>query len=187
MTVTVARAPAEVVELPPERVDLVASIDRSEHVEVEYTVEDGHLATRPVTVVDVPAWDPDGTGPHSVFQEQGFAARALAEGGDLFGVFDDDHVAGLAIVVPRFEPDRAWLAFLHVSRPSRRTGVASALWTAAAERARAAGATSIYVSATPTGSAVGFYLAQGAVLAAPVHPRLYAAEPDDIHLVAPLT
>ncbi len=46
-----------------------------------------------------------------------------------------------------------------------------------------AGATSLYVSATPTASAIGFYLGQGCGLADPVHPALYAAEPDDIHLV----
>ena len=89
---------------------------------------------------------------------------------------------GVAIVVPELEPELAWLAFLHVSRPHRRRGAATALWGAAVERARSAGATSLYVSATPTGSAVGFYLRQGCRLADPVHPRLYGDEPEDIHL-----
>ena len=48
------------------------------------------------------------------------------------------------------------------------------------------GAESIYVSATPTESAVGFYLRQGCRLAHPVHPDLFAAEPEDIHLVRSL-
>jgi hypothetical protein len=47
------------------------------------------------------------------------------------------------------------------------------------DRALAAEATSIYVSAAPTGSAVGFYLNQGCQLADPVHPALFAKEPED--------
>jgi len=64
--------------------------------------------------------------------------------------------------------------------------VASALWDAAVEVAMAAGAESMYVSAVPTGSAVEFYLSRGCELANPVHPALYAEEPDDIHLVCSL-
>ena len=79
-----------------------------------------------------------------------------------------------------------WLAFLHVSRPYRRRGAAQALWNVAADIAVADGAESIYVSATPTESAVGFYLRQGCRLAHPVHPDLFAAEPEDIHLVRSL-
>jgi GNAT superfamily N-acetyltransferase len=50
----------------------------------------------------------------------------------------------------------AWLAFLFVSRPYRRRGVASALWAAAVKVAATGGAEAMYVSAVPTGSAVGF-------------------------------
>ena len=92
-------------------------------------------------------------------------------------------VAGLAVVHPTFEPPLAWLALLHVSRPHRRTGAGTALWAEAARLAGEAGATSLYVSATSTGSAVGFYLAQGCRLADPVHPELFALEPVDVHLV----
>jgi GNAT superfamily N-acetyltransferase len=74
-------------------------------------------------------------------------------------ITDEGETAGAAIVDPVFEPPMAWLAWLHVSRPHRRLGVAHALWTEATTLARAAGATSMYISATPTGSAVGFYLA----------------------------
>ena len=49
-----------------------------------------------------------------------------------------------------------------------------------------AGATALYVSATPTQNTVDFYLNRGCVLAPEPDPRLLAAEPDDIHLVYPL-
>lgn len=142
--------------LDEDDLSLLGRIDRSEHVEVQLAVRHGRLVERPVVVADIPPWSPDG-GEHSV--------------------------AGLAVVHPTFEPPLAWLALLHVSRPHRRTGAGIALWAEAARLAGEAGATSLYVSATSTGSAVGFYLAQGCRLADPVHPELFALEPVDVHLV----
>lgn len=173
--------------LAPSDVALVAAIDRSEHVEVQYRIEAGRLVEAPVVKADIPAWDPDGSGEHSVASHIAFCASVVAEGGVLLGAFDDDgELMGLATVHPTFEPGLAWLATLHVSRVHRRRGVASALWDAGAALAREAGARSLYVSATPTGSAVGFYLGRGCRLADPVHPDLFAREPEDIHLVCPL-
>ena len=169
-----------------EDVSLVATIDRSEHVEVEYRVIDGELQQIPAAITEVAAWDPTGSGPFSVTAKIAFCESVVARGGILLGAFDEERTAGLAIVHPAFEPQLAWLAFLHVSRPYRRQGAAQALWNAATDIAVANGATSIYVSATPTGSAIGFYLRQGCRLARPVHPDLFAAEPEDIHLVRSL-
>ena len=176
----------QVSRLQPDDVSLVAMIDRSEHVNFQYCVTDGELRQVPPVMTDVPAWDPSGSGPHSVASEIAFCGSVVARGGILLGAFDGERTAGLAIVHPAFEPPLAWLAFLHVSRPSRRRGAAQALWAAATDIAVANGAESIYVSATPTESAVGFYLRQGCHLAHPVHPDLFAAEPDDIHLVRSL-
>jgi ribosomal protein S18 acetylase RimI-like enzyme len=176
----------QVRRLRAEDVALVAAIDRSEHVDVEYHVIDGQLQQVPAVITDVPAWDTTGSGPYTVAAKVAFCASAVARGGILLGAFDGEYTAGLAIVHPAFEPRLAWLAFLHVSRPYRRQGTAQALWNAAADIARAADAESMYVSATPTGSAVGFYLRQHCRLADPVHPDLFAAEPDDIHFVCAL-
>jgi len=165
---------------------LVAAIDRSEHVDVEYAVVDGRLEERPVTFSEIATWDPVGTGPHSVAAELAFCEPLVAGGAVLLGAFDADEVLGLAIVDAQFEPRLAWLAFLYVSRPHRRRGVASALWDAAVDLAVSAGVESLYVSAVPTGSAVGFYLGRGCRLADPVHPDLHAHEPDDVHLLCTL-
>jgi GNAT superfamily N-acetyltransferase len=169
-----------------EDVAVVASIDRSEQVEVEYCVVAGELQERPVTMVDVPPWDVDGDGPHSVAYHIGVCTELVGKGAVLLGAFEADAVIGVAIVDPSFEPPMAWLAFLHVTAPARRRGAATALWATAVGLARAADAQTLYVSATPTGSAVGFYLRQGCRLADPAHPALWAKEPDDIHLVCPL-
>ena len=176
----------EVRRLGVDDVGLIAGIDRSEHVEVMYTVAQGRLTERPVSMTDVPPWDPVGTGPYSVADKVAFCQPLVAGGAVLLGAFDGERLLGLAVVDGSFEPPMAWLAFLHVSRPHRRRGVASALWGAAVEVAVTAGADSVYVSATPTGSAVGFYLSRGCELADPVHPALYAHEPEDIHLLCRL-
>jgi GNAT superfamily N-acetyltransferase len=167
-------------------VALIAMIDRSEHVDVEYGVIAGQLTEQPVRLTEIPTWDPTGLGPNSVAAQVDFCASVIAEGAVLLGAFDDEQPVGLAVVDPSFESRLAWLAFLYVSRPHRRQGAARALWDAAVDLALAARAESIYVSAVPTGSAVGFYLRQGCRLADPVNPALFAKEPEDIHLVRSL-
>lgn len=173
--------------LAADDVSLIAEVDRSEHVDVEYAVIDGRLEERPVSLAEIPSWDREGSGEHSVAAKMEHCADLIADGAVFLGAFDGDALMGVAIVHPSLEPGLGWLAFLHVSRPHRRQGAARGLWDAAADLARRAGARSIYVSAVPTGSALGFYLGQGCRLAEPVHPMLFAKEPDDIHLVCPLS
>lgn len=167
-------------------IELIREIDRSEHIDLQYTVEDGRLRSDRVEF-DVPPWDRDGGGEHSSARRVTEFRPIVASGATLLGAFIDEQFAGIAIVDPRFEGSTAWFAFLHVSRKYRRRGVASALWTAGVADAAAAGATSAYVSATPSGSAVGFYTSRGCRLASPPHPKLFAKEPDDIHFNCPIT
>lgn len=171
--------------LSPTDLQMIGEIDRSEHVTVHYVVDDGDLTARPVDW-EVPTFDPVGTGEHSVHELVEHWRPVLDRGASLVGAFADDHLLGLAIVEPSFEPVLAWLAFLHVSRSSRRSGVATALWTEATVLAADARADSMYVSAAPSGSAVGFYLSRGCTLAHPPHPTLFEEEPDDVHLICPV-
>lgn len=174
-------------ELGVADVGLIADIDRSEHVEIEYAVVEGELAERPVSMTEIPPWDPVGSGPYSVAGQIAFCEPLIIGGAIFLGAFEEDETLGLAVVDASFEPSLAWLAFLYVNRPHRRGGVASALWDAAVDAAVVAGATSMYVSAIPSGSAVGFYVSRGCRLADPVHPALYADEPDDVHLICSLS
>lgn len=176
----------EIRRLGPAGVDLVADIDRSEHVVAEYELRNGSIIERPVSMADLPSWDAVGDGPHSLSAVIAFCRRVVDDGGVVVAAYEGDDVAGLAVVKGDFEPGLAWLAFLHVSHPHRRAGVATALWAEAAAIAVEAGAEAVYVSAVPTGSAVGFYLGRGCRPANPVHPVLFSAEPDDIHLVCSL-
>src|SRR6266700_2523669 len=80
----------------------------------------------------------------------------------------------------------AHLVALFVSKDSRRQGIAAQLTQETMRLAKATGAGQLYVSATPSASAIGFYLSQGFVLAKQVHKELYALEPEDIHLIRQL-
>ena len=77
-------------ELASDDVGLVALVDRSEHVDVEYEVVDGELTERPVTMADVPPWDAVGDGPHSVTAHVAFCRDCVANGAQLLGAFDGD-------------------------------------------------------------------------------------------------
>ena len=52
--------------------------------------------------------------------------------------------------------------------------------------ARMAGAMALYVSATPSESAVGFYRRAGFKPTDTPHPDLLAEEPEDIHMILAL-
>jgi predicted N-acetyltransferase YhbS len=169
----------------PEELERISELDRSEHVTLAYELEDGEL-----TQVDVdwqvPTWSTDNEGEHSLAAQLAFCRSHLEKGGVMFGAYRGDRLVGVAIVRPRLRDAMAQLAFLHVSRNFRRLGIARQLMEEACDIARSAGARRIYVSAVPTSSSVGFYLAQGCHLAEEVDPELYALEPDDIHMILDL-
>ena len=118
-----------------------------------------------------------------------FCAPHLADGAQLLGAFRAGAIVGMALVDPTLRPGVGWLALLHVSNGQRRSGVGQALWRAGVSIVEDSGGEAIYVSATPTGSAVQFYLKQGCRLAEAdeIVRELFAAEPDDIHLLCPLS
>lgn len=176
----------EIKQLETDDIELIRTIDRSEHIDTLYTVKDGQLLAETVAI-DIPTWDAEGHDEHSSARRITEFQPVVDSGATLLGAFIEDTAAGIAIVDPTLEGETAWFAFLHVSHAYRRKGVAAALWTACAEIAANAGATSMCVSATPSGSAVGFYTSRGCRLADPPHPALFAKEPEDIHFVCPLT
>lgn len=167
--------------LASSELDRLAESDRSEQVSVGYRVSGGNLEVERVSW-DVPAWSPCSEGEHSIGAQIAFCREHLARGGRAIGGFDGGALVGIAIVTPEVRPGLAQLAFLHVSCTHRRAGVGRRLLVAASALALAAGADRLYVSATPSGSAVGFYRRNGFELAPEPLPELYTLEPDDIHM-----
>jgi ribosomal protein S18 acetylase RimI-like enzyme len=100
----------------------------------------------------------------------------------VLGALDGDQSAGIAALVPRLTDTMAQLHYLHVSRQYRRRGVARRLVAEVVHLAREGGARELYVSATPSVSAVGFYQSFGFVPVAEPHPEIFALEPEDIHM-----
>ena len=157
----------------------VRSIDRSEVVEKTYRLEGGELALHP-QFFDVKGWPPG--------EPEGNIALlfdCFDRGGTGWGAFDGDRLVGACVLESRFigrAQDQLQLKFLHVSRQHRRAGLGRALFDRAAARARELGARRLYVSATPSENTIDFYLRRGCRVADEVDAKLFALEPEDIHL-----
>lgn len=174
----------EVRLLGAEDLGRISEIDRSEEVEIQYLQESTRLITQPATMTSIPDFFQGGEF-HSVPDLIETWRPALLAGGTLVGAFEGSTLAGIALLGAELEPSVLQLALLYVSRPYRRLGVATVLMDEVEARARDAGAQALYVSAVPTDSAVGFYLARGFSLIEPL-PELFEKEPDDIHMLKPL-
>jgi predicted N-acetyltransferase YhbS len=173
----------EIRPLSRDRLGDLWSIDRRETVERVYRVEAGRL----VLVRehhDVRGWPP---GEREVYEP--LLLDCFDHGGTFRGAFDGDALVGAAVLESRFigpGRDRLQLKFLHVSRTYRGSGLGRTLFEQAAARARELGARALYVSSTTSENTVRFYLRRGCRLADEVDPKLFALEPEDVHLTLDL-
>ena len=172
-------------QLPTSAIDRIAEIDRSEHITLIYRAREGTLVAEEVDLA-VPGWYSEGDEEFSVRTKIRQWRPILNQGGVLLGALDGERLAGFAILRYRLDEGTAQLAVLHVSRPYRRQGIASQLTEEICRLARADGARSLYVSATPSNSAVGLYTSLGFSLVDQPHPEMFALEPEDIHMVKAL-
>jgi predicted N-acetyltransferase YhbS len=166
-------------ELRRDEVALVWSIDRSEVIDGVYQHEQGQLVLRPGRH-DVPGWAPE-----TVEAYQPWLLDCFDRGGAFYGAFENGSLVGVSVLESRFigpARDQLQLKFLHVARGYRGTGLGRTLFDLAAARARELGARRLYVSSTPSKSAVEFYLHLGCRVTDEVDPQLFALEPDDIHM-----
>ena len=125
----------------------------------------------------------EGDGEHS-FGEMIRGARELLDlDGMAFGAFDGDRLVGIAIYRPWLAETMGQLGLLHVGNGYRRQGIATRLFDEVLHLARVDRANRLYVSATPSGSAVGFYLSKGFEPTATPNANLLAEEPEDIHMI----
>ncbi len=164
----------------------IAEIDRTEHVTTGYVHERGMLRRESVDW-RVPRWPMQG----EAFSVQAQIERirpVLDDGGVMLGAFEEGgSFVGFAVLRYGLTSRMAQLDALFVSRAYRRRGIATRLTSHVASLAEADGADQLYVSATPSESAVGFYISQGFQLAGEVHEELYTLEPEDIHMILRLT
>jgi ribosomal protein S18 acetylase RimI-like enzyme len=158
-------------------------IDRTERIRMLFTYKEGELEQERVAF-KVPPWSDE-----KVDTMIEFITPELEKGGILFGALEGDKLAGVAVLGNRpVCGDDRMLQFvlLHVSEGFRRKRVASKLASKVMKTARERGAKRLYISATPSDSALGFYFSLGSKLAPEVDKELYELEPEDIHLVLDL-
>jgi GNAT superfamily N-acetyltransferase len=174
----------EIKPLPKRDLSRLAEIDRSEHITIAYRYTDERHRALESWRVDwqVPDWPLEGEPDFSVSGMLRQWAPILERDGVLLAALDGETLAGIAMLRYHLADSTGQLALLFVSRPYRREGVASKLLLEVECLARQAGLQGLYVSATPSQSAVGFYRACGFDLADPVNPALFELEPEDIHL-----
>jgi predicted N-acetyltransferase YhbS len=166
--------------LTRDEIELIWTIDRSEVHHHTYEVREGQLVRTP-NYFEIPGWRPE-----TVAKETPLLLDCFDRGGTFLGVFDAEALVGVGVLESARlgrAGDQMQLSYLYVSRAYRGRGVGTQLFEAAASLAREAGASALYVSATPTVNTVDFYLHRGCVLAPEPDARLLADEPDDIHLL----
>jgi ribosomal protein S18 acetylase RimI-like enzyme len=155
-------------------------LDLSEHITLIYKMDNNQL------LPEVHDWQRP-RGDAAFWQHQVDEWRHTLKPDVWLGAFVGDRLAGLASLRYRLAPNLAQLTTLHVSRQHRRQGVARRLLDIVIELAQQGGATQLYVSATPSASAVGFYRSQGFEPTPEPNREMYDLEPDDIHMVRPLS
>src|SRR5215472_10679337 len=164
-------------QMSPEELTRIEEIDVSESGDLVYYYCEGKIATKRETwhrgLRNADAWES--------YLEQWKAT--LERAGVALGAFDDKRLVGIAVLEYHLTESMAHLVALFVSKDYRRQGIASQLMQEIMRLAKTHGASQIYVSATPSESAIGFYLSQRFVLAQQVHKDLYVLEPEDLHLI----
>ena len=159
----------------------VYDIDMREHGDIVYRVVDGHLRADPEERDRPPRTREEWNRHIDEWVEM------LQAGGQAWGAYEtQSRMVGIIVLRRHLTDEMDQLAALFVSRDYRRAGIARRLTELLIATARAAGARRLYVSATPSRSAVGFYRSQGFELARAVHPDLFAREPEDIHMILEL-
>lgn len=170
-------------EMGIHEVGKLKEIDRSEHISKVYRM--GSLGIQAEEANhECGSWSP------LMLQElQDRFVDELQHGGIAYGAYAGEDLAGFAVLAHRWlgkREDGLQVDLMYVSRPYRRQGVGKRLMHELKLEAKRRGAKFLYISSTETESAVNFYRHCGGGLTEEVDERLYAKEPEDIHMVIDL-
>ncbi|MAM92716.1 MAG: hypothetical protein CMI15_14775 [Opitutaceae bacterium] len=162
--------------LDSEALEKIYQIDRSGEIHRRYQFSNGDLSytKEDLSIPHNPAfWD-------QYFDEW---KTAIDKGAAFYGAMDEEGLSGFTILKHDLQPGVAQIMALYVDSAHRMSGIARSLFLEAQDAARANGASTLYVSATPTDAAVGFYLHQGFQPTTDPVPALLEKEPENIHMV----
>ena len=166
-------------ELRRDEIEQVWTIDRSERIENIYKIVGGRLTLVPHSI-DARGWPLGEAEKYTPILRECFD-----RGGWFLGAFDESTLVGVVVLDNNFLSDRGdqlQLEFLHVSSSSRAQGLGGRLFELAKATARERGAKRLYISATPSENTINFYVRRGCSIAKTPDPKLFAGEPEDIHL-----
>ena len=165
--------------LSREEIGKLVQIDRTETIENIYCIRDGKLSLKKER------WDVKDWSAQERQRRVAVLQKGYDDGDTLFGAFDGPTLVGMSVFEPHPVPSavgRFNLGGLWVSQKYRGRGIGRTLVQLVIDKAREAGAKTMYVSATPSESTVRFYMSIGFRLAVPVDPSMFEREPEDIHL-----
>lgn len=166
-------------ELQHHEAELLGSIDRSERIDGIYRKMNGNLQFEE-TRQTVSSWRGS--------ELTAYVARlqaVIASGGKVYAAWDERRrlvgIGSLDASGVGGDCTILKLDMLYVSAGYRGQGIGRRLTEMVAGRARSLGATSLYISATPTRGTVDAYLRMGAKVLGSPDAEMLAREPDDIH------
>lgn len=165
--------------LQRDEIPLIWQIDRREIIQNIYYLSNGELILKS-DYFDMQGWP---RGEAELYTP--LLLDCYDRGGTFWGTFENNQLIGAAVLESKFigsQHTTLQLKFLHVSRDYRKQGLGKQLFQHAAEKAKALGAQKLYISATPSENTINAYLHLGCVLAIEIDPKLFALEPEDIHL-----
>jgi len=171
----------QITYMNPDEVERLRELDVSEDGDIVYKWIDGEVVAVPEK------WQRHRWGDEECIRRIKVMRDELTSGEIVvLGAFDGDALVGLATFRAHLSPGMSEFAGLWVSRTHRRQGVATRLAQEVERLARDAASTALYVSASPSRSAVGFYRSRGFRPTLDVNKELYEREPEDIHMILDL-
>lgn len=105
---------------------------------------------------------------------------------NVWGAFDNDTLIGFAVYRANLTEDMAQFAILHVGNGYRGKGIGKQLANEIINKAKVDGKKRIYLTATPNGATVDFYLKLGFKPTSEINGELFKLEPIDIHMIMEL-
>jgi GNAT superfamily N-acetyltransferase len=168
--------------MKPDEIERLRELDVSESDDIVYEWIDGEVVAVPEEWTRLRWSDEECSRRIEVMRDELTSGEIV-----VIGAFDGDSLLGLATFRAHLSPGMSEFAGLWVSRTHRRQGVATRLAQEVERLARDSGSAAMYVSGSPSRSAVGFYRSRGFLPTLDVNRELYEREPEDIHMVLDLT
>lgn len=134
---------------------------------------------------DVEAWDKE-----MLSQDPIDLKKAYASGAAFTGAWQGQQLLGVCVVARRSVESISGahlLKYFYIDANHRGLGIGTQLMQAAFQSVREFKGNALYISSIPTCNTVDFYISQGAEVLPDPDPRLFELEPEDVHLLCPVS